>query len=71
MKIKLRRSTWIMIALLVYVSATAVYVLPHNLLETSKEKLFTLIASYIIVIILGIVLRKKENRHLQQTKNNK
>ena len=61
MKIKWRRSTWIMLALLIYVTATAIYLLPHNLLETSKEKLFTLIASYIIVILLWLVLRRKEN----------
>ncbi len=67
---KLRRSTWIVIALLIYITATAVYVLPHNLMETSMEKLCTLLFSYIIAFLLWIVLRKKENRHREAEKEN-
>jgi hypothetical protein len=70
MKIKWRRSTWLTLALLIYVTATAIYVLPHNLMETSKEKLFTLIASYIIVILLWIILRHKENAIRNKKKEN-
>lgn len=64
MKIKkYRRSTWIVTALLIYITATAVYILPHNLMETSLEKLCTLLASYVIAFLLWAVLRKKESRH--------
>jgi cytosine/uracil/thiamine/allantoin permease len=62
---KYRRSTWIVLALLVYITATAIYVLPHNLMETSMEKLCTLFFSYVIAFLLWIVLRKKENKHHQ------
>jgi hypothetical protein len=70
MKIKYRRSTWITVALLIYVTATAIYLLPHNLMETSKEKIYTLIVSYVIVVVLCLVLRKKENVHKQKENNN-
>lgn len=64
MKIKKwRRSTWIVAALLIYITVTAIYILPHNLIETSVEKICTLLFSYIIAFILWIVLRKKENKH--------
>lgn len=64
MKIKkCRRSTWIVAALLIYITATAIYILPHNLIETSVEKICTLLFSYIIAFILWMVLRKKENKH--------
>ncbi len=62
---KYRRSTWIVAALLIYITATAIYILPHNLIETSVEKICTLFFSYIIAFILWIVLRKKENKHKQ------
>jgi len=64
MKIKkCRRSTWIVAALLIYITVTAIYILPHNLIETSVEKICTLFFSYIIAFILWVVLRKKENKH--------
>jgi uncharacterized membrane protein len=70
MKIKYRRSTWITVALLIYVTATAIYLLPHNLMETSKERIYTLIASYVIVVLLCLILRKKENAHKQKENDN-
>ncbi len=64
MKIKrCRRSTWIVVALIIYITVTAIYILPHNLIETSLEKIGTLFFSYVIAFILWIVLRKKENKH--------
>ncbi|NLI35876.1 MAG: hypothetical protein GX416_05115 [Bacteroidales bacterium] len=60
---KCRRSTWIVAALLIYITVTAIYILPHNLIETSVEKICTLFFSYIIAFILWVVLRKKENKH--------
>jgi uncharacterized membrane protein YdjX (TVP38/TMEM64 family) len=70
MKIKWRRSTWILLSMLFYVTATAIYLLPHNLVETSKEKLITVFVSYIIVVLLWFVLRKKENSQRERNKEN-
>jgi uncharacterized membrane protein YfhO len=67
---KLRRSTWIVMALLVYITVTAIYILPHNLMETSREKFCTLLFSYIIAFLLWVVLRKKENRHRKAESEN-
>ena len=47
---KFKKSTGLTVALLIYVSATAAYFLPRN----------TEIASYVIVLVLWLVLRKKE-----------
>ncbi len=57
---KLRKSTWLTIALLVYVSVTAAYLLPRNTEMGETEKYLTLGCSYVIVLILWLVLRKKE-----------
>ncbi|WP_455591016.1 hypothetical protein [Bacteroides sp.] len=61
---KLKKSTWITLALLVYVSVTAAYLLPRNTQVSDTEKYLTLVTSYVIVLILWFVLRKKEQ--LQQ-----
>ena len=57
---KLKKSTWITVALLIYITATAIYLVPRNNEISSTEKALTIIASYIIVFTLWIVLRKKE-----------
>jgi Na+/H+ antiporter NhaC len=64
MKNKIRKSTWLPLALLIYVSVMAVYMLPRNSEMGDMEKYITLFVSYIIVIVLWFVLRKKEK--LQQ-----
>ncbi|KAA6346757.1 hypothetical protein EZS27_005758 [termite gut metagenome] len=64
MKNKIRKSTWLPLALLIYVSVMAVYMLPRNNEMGDMEKYITLFVSYIIVIVLWFVLRKKEK--LQQ-----
>lgn len=61
---KIKKSTTITLALLVYVSLTAAYFLPRNTVISDTEKYVTLIASYIIVFALWLVLRRKEK--LQQ-----
>jgi ABC-type nickel/cobalt efflux system permease component RcnA len=61
---KVRKSTWVTVALLIYVSATAAYLLPRNTEMGDTEKYLTLAASYVIVFVLWLVLRKKEK--LQQ-----
>lgn len=57
---KIKKSTGITLALLVYVSATAAYLLPRNTEVSDTEKYLTLAVSYVIVLILWFVLRKKE-----------
>ena len=58
---RFKKSTSITIALLIYVSATAAYFLPRNTVISDTEKYVTVAASYIIVFILWLVLRKKED----------
>lgn len=60
MKKKWKKSTWIILALFIYVTAMAVYFLPRNTEISDTEKYLTLAASYVIVLILWFVLRKKE-----------
>lgn len=63
---KLKKSTGLTVALLIYVSATAAYFLPRNTEISNTEKYVTVIASYVIVLALWLVLRKKEE--LQRTR---
>ena len=51
---KLKKSTWVTLALLIYVSVTAAYLLPRNTEVSDTEKYIT----------LWLVLRQKEK--LQQ-----
>lgn len=57
---KIKKSTGLALALFIYVSATAAYFLPRNTEISDMEKYITVIVSYIIVFVLWLVLRKKE-----------
>ena len=57
---KFNKSTGLTVALLIYVSATAAYFLPRNTEISNTEKYITVIASYVNVLVLWLVLRKKE-----------
>ena len=57
---KIKKSTGLTLALLIYVTATAAYFLPRNTEISNTEKYVTVIASYVIVLVLWLVLRKKE-----------
>lgn len=57
---KIKKSTGLTLALLIYVSATATYFLPRNTEISDTEKYVTVAASYLIVFVLWLVLRKKE-----------
>lgn len=57
---KFKKSTGLTVALLIYVSATAAYFLPRNTEISNTDKYITVIASYVIVLVLWLVLRKKE-----------
>ena len=62
MKQKLKKSTWMPLALLVYTTAMAAYFLPKNTEISDTEKWVTFGASYLIVALLWYVLRLKEKR---------
>ena len=57
---KIMKSTGLTLALLIYVSATTAYFLPRNTEISDTEKYVTVAASYLIVFVLWLVLRKKE-----------
>lgn len=77
---RIKKSTGLTVALLIYVSATAAYFLPRNTSISNTEKWVTVVASYVIVLVLWLVLRKKEalqrkyreeNEEYTNTKNSK
>lgn len=57
---KLKKSSALSLALLVYITATAAYFLPRNTEISVTEKYLTVVASYVIVLLLWLVLRQKE-----------
>ena len=67
----LKKSTGLTVALLIYVSATAAYFLPHNTEISNTEKYVTVIASYVIVLALWLVLRKKEELQRKRCEEDK
>lgn len=68
---KLKKSTGLTVALLIYVSATAAYFLPRNTEISNTEKYVTVIASYVIVLALWLVLRKKEELQRKRLEEDK
>ena len=66
---KLKKSTGLTVALLIYVSATAAYFLPRNTEISNTEKYITVIASY--VIVLALLLRKKEELQRKRREEDK
>lgn len=68
---KLKKSTVLTVALLIYVSATAAYFLPRNTEISNTEKYVTVIASYVIVLALWLVLRKKEELQRKRREEDK
>lgn len=69
MRKKLKKSTWLTLALFLYVTAMAIYFLPRNTSIGDTEKYVSVTASYIIVALLWVVLRMKEKRTEQQHKD--
>lgn len=51
---KIKKSTGLTLALLIYVSATAAYFLPRNTEISDTEKYVTVAASYLIVFVLWL-----------------
>ena len=68
---KLKKSTGLTVALLIYVSATAAYFLPRNTEISNTEKYVTVIASYVIVLAWWLVLRKKEELQRKRREEDK
>ena len=68
---KLKKSTGLTVALLIYVSATAAHFLPRNTEISNTEKYVTVIASYVIVLALWLVLRKKEELQRKRREEDK
>ena len=68
---KLKKSTGLTVALLIYVSATAAYFLPRNTEISNTEKYVTVIASYVIVLALWLVLRTKEELQRKRREEDK
>ena len=62
MKKKIKKSTWMPLALFVYTTAMAAYFLPKNTEISDTEKWITFGASYLIIALLWYVLRLKERR---------
>ena len=56
---KIKRSTGVALAFLIYVSVTAAYLLPRNTEVSQTEKYLTVAGSYVIVLLLWLVLRKR------------
>lgn len=68
---KIKKSTGVALAFLVYVTATAAYFLPRNTIISNTEKYVTVAASYIIVFVLWLVLRKKEELQRKRREEDK
>ena len=62
---KIRKSTGVALAFLIYVSVTAAYLLPRN----TEVSLITVVVSYVIVLLLWLVLRKKEQMRERRKKD--
>ena len=65
---KIRKSTGVALAFLIYVSVTAAYLLPRNTEVSLTEKIITVAVSYVIVLLLWLVLRKKEQMRERRKK---
>ncbi|WP_294628935.1 hypothetical protein [uncultured Bacteroides sp.] len=66
---KIRKSTKVALAFLIYVSVTAAYLLPRNTEVGTTEKVLTVAGSYVIVLLLWLVLRKKEQMRANREKD--
>ena len=72
---KIKKSTWITLALFIYVTASVIYLLPKNEEMSSVEKIVTTVISYLLIVGLWFFLRKKEKMQKEReddlNKNNK
>ena len=68
MRRKIKKSTWLPLALMAYTTGMAIYFLPKNSEISDTEKWLTFGASYLIVGLLWYVLRLKEKRMEQRNR---
>lgn len=66
---KIRKSTGIALAFLIYISVTAAYLLPRNTEVSRTEKYLTVAVALVIVFLLWLVLRKKEQMRERREKD--
>ncbi len=66
---RMRKSTKIAVAFLIYISVTAAYLLPRNTEIDRAEKYLTIAGAYVVVLLLWWVLRKKEQIRERYEKN--
>ena len=66
---KYKKSTWLPVALFIYTTIMAVYIIPRNTEIGNAEKYVTIGVSYLIIALLWIVLRKQEKRREQEGQN--
>ena len=59
---KIRKSTGVALAFLIYVSVTAAYLLPRNTEVSLTEKIITVAVSYVIVLLLWKKEQMRERR---------
>lgn len=57
---KIKKSTGLCVALFLYVTAMAIYLVPRNHGVSDIEKYLTVAVSYVVVVLLWFVLRRKE-----------
>lgn len=66
---KYKKSSWLTALLFVYVTAMAIYFLPRNTQTGDTEKYLTVAASYVIILLLWFVLRRKERLASEREKD--
>lgn len=65
---KFKKSSWLTTVLFVYVTLMAIYLLPRNTQISDLEKSVTVGISYLIVLLLWFVLRRKEKLAAEREK---
>ena len=65
---KFKKSSWLVIILFVYVTLMAIYLLPRNTETSELEKYATIGLSYLVILLLWLVLRRKEKLAAEREK---
>ncbi len=68
---KVKRSVWIIAVLFIYITAMCAYLAPRNTDISTTEKIVTVASSYVVLILLWFVLRRKERIKEQRLKEEK
>ena len=64
---KIKRSTGVALAFLIYVSVTAAYLLPRNTEVSQTEKILTVAGSYVIVFLLWLEQMRERRKKDEQS----